>query len=65
MPETTASPSAISSRMITSMLRSAPRRAIAKAAMAAAKTRPTIRIAVSSGGNKSACKITGSTAGRE
>jgi len=51
--------------MITSMLRSVRRRAIAKAAIAAANASPTIRIAVSSGGNKSACKITGSKAARE
>ena len=65
VPETIARPSAISSRISTSTLRSERRRQIAKAAISSRDDQAGRRIAVSSGGKRSACKITGSTAGRE
>ena len=54
VPATTARPSASEQEMRTSALRSDRRRAIAKAARPIASTSPTARIAVSSGGRRSA-----------
>jgi hypothetical protein len=63
VPETIASPSAITSRIRTSALRSWRRRQIANPATTTASASPTARIAVSSGGMRSATTGIGGSAG--